>query len=237
MKAALVTGAAKGLGRSIACGLCQEGYQVWGQFHTSEQQAKDLENYCQQNNWHFTPIYGDFTTPETTKTFAVELKKKLCRLDMLVNNVGNFLDNRPHQTSFDQLYEMMQNNFFAPYILFEHLKNLLFAQPASVVNIGYCGLGSISAISYAAAYTYAKQALLAWTRSIAKEYISQGLRANMISPGHLENTVVSVPKGTKILEQRKGKLQEITDLLLYLQSPKGTYLTGQNIEVAGGVGL
>ena len=107
-----------------------------------------------------------------------------------------------------------------------------------VINLGYAGVEHLVANTRAMAYQISKAGLLVLTRSLAQALGPDGIRVNMVSPGHIDNSVdlpadihSHVPLG------RPARIDDIAGALLFLLSPAGGYITGANIEVAGGYRL
>ena len=127
-----------------------------------------------------------------------------------------------------------QTNLNAPYQLMKQLIPSIKQQKGSIINIGVSGLNFVHADVYSTAYTITKSALLMLTKSLAIELAPDQVRVNMISPGYLETSVDLPSDLSHIPLNRLGTLQEVADMVVYLLSEKASYITGQNIEIAGG---
>jgi NAD(P)-dependent dehydrogenase (short-subunit alcohol dehydrogenase family) len=108
----------------------------------------------------------------------------------------------------------------------------------SIVNLGYVGISSMAGTTRTAAYSVTKAGILMLTRSLALELAPKGIRVNMVSPGQLDNSV-DLPEdyARRIPLGRPGTSQEIAELVAFLASEQAAYITGQNIDVAGGLML
>jgi 3-oxoacyl-[acyl-carrier protein] reductase len=137
----------------------------------------------------------------------------------------------------DEWLKLFQTNLHAPFILIKHLVSSLCQHRGHIINIGAAGLGRMRADTYSTAYTLTKQNLWMLTRSLALELAPAGVRVNMVSPGHLETSVNLPTDPLKLPMGRPGYHHEISRLILFLLDPANHYITGQNIEVAGGVSL
>lgn len=232
MKCAVVTGAAKGLGKELVLNLANSGYSVVAQYRHGLKDVQELQKHAPEGSIH--PVYGDFSLRSGVENFIKSLPKSLERVDVLVNNVGNFLEKSAQDTSIDELEEIYQTNFFAAFQLTNSLLPQIKQAKGHIINIGYSGLTNRTKHSFACAYFLTKQSLLTWSKTLAYEMIPHSVRVNMLSPGHLENTVVKVSNPSSLLFSRVGTLKEFAEVFLFLLSEKSSYVTGQNLEVAGG---
>ncbi len=209
MSLILVTGGAKGLGAEIAKQLTRANHRVLIQYNNSSQSVDRVVEACEGGA---EKIFGDLSTPDGTSEFLTRLPQ----VSGLVNNVG------PFEGEWNSLFQV---NFFAARELSETL------QPQTIVNIGVSGLEH-GGMARATAYGCAKAALLFYTRSLAKRWASRGATVNMVSPGYMENSLVEpdvLPMG------RLARLEEVAEAVVYLFSPAARYITGQNLEIAGGL--
>jgi NAD(P)-dependent dehydrogenase (short-subunit alcohol dehydrogenase family) len=223
----LVTGAARGLGAAIALALSKSGHQVVIHYRSNQLQAAKMAAQC-----NAPMIQGDFSSPELTRDFIRRYKEQFPETEGIVNNVSQYLLSSLVNTSEEKWQELFQINLHAPFTLIQALLPTL----KTVVNIGQSGLLAHRAAPYAAAYRSTKQALYYMTLSFAKELASQNITVNMVSPGFLENAVDLLPLDSLPMK-RAGKLDEVAEIVVTLFSDKARYITGQNIEIAGGVGL
>lgn len=233
----LVTGGAKGLGASICLHLAQAGSAVVVHYCKSQQDAESLIQKCRACGVAAETCYGDFSTSETVESFLKEYTQRFSDTCALVNNVGNFCLGAASATPIDQWQALFQSNLYAPIALIQGLLPSLRRHQGGIVNMGLAGVERQFADTYCAAYSTAKAALWQVTRSLARELASEHVRVNMVSPGYLESSVV-MPSGGYIFPMgRAAALQEVADVVGYLLRNSNQYITGQNIEVAGGVRL
>lgn len=236
MKPVLVTGGAKGLGAEICLHLAQNGHDVVIHYRQSEKQAHALAEKCRSYKVNAETIFGDFSSVESVEKFIAAYTQRFSETKGLVNNVGNYLIAPSVDTHIHQWLDLFQTNFFTPIILTQALLPSLRKQKGSIVNIGTVALESNRGFTQSPAYAASKAALLFYTVSLAKELAHDFIRVNMISPGYMENAV-DLKEAKDLPLKRPAYLQEVAQFVVSLFDPKNAYITGQNIEIAGGVGL
>jgi len=233
----LVTGGARRLGAQICKSLAQNGYPVLIHYNTSCKEAQDLIKECRASGVSAESIQGDFSSIQTLQDFLQRLKTQFPQIKNIVNNVGNYRVESTLATNIQEWHELFQTNLHAPVALIKELMLQIKKQKGSIINIGVAGIENVPANTYSSAYTASKLALWMVTKSLAKEFAPFHVRVNMVSPGMLDNAV-DLPPDQKILPmKRAGTPIEVARVVLFLLDENNTYITGQNIEVAGGLRL
>lgn len=237
-RVALVSGAAKRTGAAIVRALAQAGYRVFIHYRRSAVEAAQLAAELTRRGSVCDTVQADLGTPGGSESLVAAVRQAAGRLDVLVNNVGNYPTGNPLALSGDEFRATLETNLVAPYLLTRAAADLLCAhQDGNVINIGYVGVDHAVANRTAMAYQISKTGLLVLTKTLAQELGSRGLRVNMVSPGHLDNSV-DLPQtiADHVPLGRPGEAREIADCIVFLLS-RGAYITGANIEVAGGYRL
>ena len=236
-RVALVTGAARRLGRHLALCLAEDGADVVIHYHRHRDDAESLVERIAGLGRRAWCIESDFLVPEGAADLVRRVASLTSRLDLLVNNVGNYLVKPLDETTAADFRGVLEANLVAPQTLIRETLRLFPAEGGSIVNLGYAGVESISPNLEAAAYQVSKTGLYVLTKSWARQLAPRGIRVNMISPGQLENSV-DLPEDPEacIPLGRAGTVTDIADALRYLIRPDG-YVTGVNIDVAGGYRL
>jgi NAD(P)-dependent dehydrogenase (short-subunit alcohol dehydrogenase family) len=209
----LITGAGKGLGKEIGIFLSKKSYPVIGHYRKETSGLDDV-------------IQGNFSTRESISSFCKEVHERK-DIRYLIHNVGNYLIEKPSCTSIEQWEELIYPNLLAPMMITNALLPQIINQKGSIVMIGATGLDR--ADNYSAAYTALKGALLSMTRSYAKELLEKKVAVNMVSPGVLPNSIDM--KGSCV------PFEEVAKVVCFLLEDESREITGQNIEVAGGLRL
>jgi 3-oxoacyl-[acyl-carrier protein] reductase len=234
---AVVTGGARRLGRHLCLALANRGYDVVVLYRESEADARSLEQEILATGRQARVRQVDVGAERQVAEVFAEIAREEERVDLLVNNVGNY--NPQHVTSLDPAVwdaTIATNLSGAYYCCFHALP--LMPSDGNIINIGMAGLEGIRANVQGTDYYVSKTGLLVLTRALAAAYAARNIRVNMLSPGQLDNSV-DLPPPEEIDQWvplgRAGTLQDISQALEYLLD--ATYVTGVNLDVAGGYRL
>jgi 3-oxoacyl-[acyl-carrier protein] reductase len=231
----LVTGGTKNIGKEIALLLAKEGEDILLHYRENLDGAQKLKKEIESSKRRCEIIYGDFSTKEGVESFVISLLKQHKKIKGLVNNASLYSPLPLEKTTLDLLKETFWVNLFSPFYLIKELAYSHMEEGGAIVNLGMCGLQSSLSTSYALAYQMSKLSLLSLTKSVAKNLLQKKIRVNMVSPGYTESSV-DLPKDPKnFLMGRAAFNKEVAEAVLFFF--KHPYLTGQNLEVAGGVRL
>ncbi len=233
----LVTGGAKGVGRSICCILARAGYSIVVHYNTSKEQALDVASECRGYGVQAEIVQGSFSTPASTKEMMQRYLSQFGDTKNLINNVGNFPIVKALETDPEIALELFHTNVHAPFMLIQALSSSIKAHQGSIINIGTSGLHSFRANESAPVYTMTKMALWSLTKSLAKEFAPFCVRVNMVSPGQLTNSINLPQDCSRLPMKRPGTPEEVARVVSFLLDENTSYITGQNIEVAGGFNL
>ncbi len=238
-KVAIVTGAAKNIGRATCTSLSKLGYNILVHANSDKDGADETIKIIQENNISTSRIIGDLTKPETSKELIFEASK-LGDISVLVNNASQREFNKFEDMTFDEWRFVMSINLDA---LFHTCKAVLPEMKKSnwgrIVNLG--GLSAhISAIGRAHVIT-SKTAVVGFTRALAMEYAETGITINTVVPG-LIDTVRGASAGSSLVHPshsnppvgRKGYPVEVATMISNLCGPNSDFITGQTIHINGG---
>lgn len=236
MEWTLVTGGAKRLGAEICTTLASKGYSILVHYYESSQEAKQIVKQCRAYGVEAEAIYGDFSSIASLETFIQHCSQQFPSIQHLINNVGTYLTKKITDTSLDEWLTLFQTNLHTPFALSQAFLSSLRQHHGSILNIGVAGLIQQRADINHAAYKIAKTALWMLTKTMARTLAPEHVRVNMVSPGYLENSV-DLPDNQLIPMGRPAALQELVRVIAFLLDKDSSYITGQNIEVGGGVGI
>lgn len=240
-RVALVTGGSRGIGRSIALILAQSGYQVVINFSNGlEAACKTLEE-IQSFSPNSQLYQADVSSPEAVQAMADWIKKKFGRLDVLVNNSGITRDGLLLQMKEQDFDRLMQVNLKGAFLCTQAVLPLMLRQKrGSIINMSsVVGLhGNAGQCSYAAS----KAGLAGFTKSLAREVARRGIRVNAIAPGFIQTEMTAAlhkDLQKKMLDQiplkRMGTSEDVAQAALFLAEDASSYITGQILQIDGGL--
>lgn len=236
-RVAVVTGGARRLGRHLSTTLAARGYDIVILYRTSEAEAHGLAREIGRTGRRARALAVDVAVePEVAAVFA-DIAAHERRVDLVINNVGNYNPQDVTELTPAVWDATLATNLSGAYYCCFHALPLL-SPGGSIINIGMAGLEGIRANERGADYYVSKTGLLSLTRTLAAAYAARNIRINMVSPGQLDNSV-DLPSPDRIGESvpmgRAGTLDDISQAVDYLLD--ATYVTGVNIDVAGGYRL
>jgi len=239
---ALVTGAGRGIGRAICMEFAQEGATVYAGVRNIEL-CKQLRWKDEKSGGEIIPIMLDVCDRESIKKCILEIKKQAGCLDILVNNAGITIIERFDMTSDASIDKIYNTNVFGLMHVTQMAVKLLkkSAQP-NIINMSsiLAGDSDIGQTVYASS----KAAVVSMTKTWAKEYAPLGFRVNAIAPGNVDTDMFNIINESelkkaldKIAMGRIARTEEIANVALFLASEMSSYITGEVINVNGGLVL
>ena len=241
-KKALITGGSKGIGLAIAEEFVQLGAGVII-VARDEGQLNEAGKSFEEQGFEIEWIAGDVTDSNFRNRLVGEIQNKLKGLDILVNNVGTNIRKKLTEYSEKEYRAIFETNLFGLTEMARLCYPLLkVSGKASMINIASVA-GSID-VQSGPPYGMTKAAIIQMTKHLAVEWAKDNIRVNTVSPWYI-NTPLAQPvlndpeRLKKILDrtpmQRVGQPEEISSLVAYLAMDKASYITGQNINVDGGM--
>ncbi|MFN3265416.1 MAG: bifunctional dihydropteridine reductase/dihydrofolate reductase TmpR [Deinococcales bacterium] len=236
MKTALVTGAARGIGQAIALRLGREGYSVAVHYHTSQQEAQATCVQLEALGVKAMALQADVRNPQAASGLVQQAAEGLGGLGVLVNNVGNYIKKPFAELLIEDWQEMLASNlnntFYTCHAALPIMRQQKYGR---IVNLGFAGAQNLIARTNILPYAIAKTGVILLTKAIAQAEATNGITANVVAPGVIENSVSQplhlIPMG------RLGTLEELSEAVWYFVRSDSSYLTGQILEVAGGFAL
>ncbi|THF88956.1 bifunctional dihydropteridine reductase/dihydrofolate reductase TmpR [Deinococcus sp. KSM4-11] len=232
-----MTGAARGIGRALAVALAREGFHVAVHYRNSEQDAGETARLCRETGVQAVTLRADVTDPVQARQLVSSAHAAFPEspLGVLVNNVGNYVHRPLLETTDAEWADMLGSNLTSTFATCQEAAGLMQAAGyGRIVNLGYAGARNILARPGIVPYVVAKAGVLHLSRALAVVLAGSGVSVNVVSPGVIETSVSQplrdIPAG------RLGTVQELVDAALGFVRASD-YLTGQELEVAGGWNL
>jgi 3-oxoacyl-[acyl-carrier protein] reductase len=240
-RVALVTGASRGIGRAIAERLAEQGADVAVNYLVHREPAEEVIAYIESIGRRGLAIQGNVSVSSDVTRLLDTMLERLGRLDILVNNAGITRDTlllRMDEADWDSV---LQTNLKSVYLMTRGaIRGMIRQRYGRIVNVSSVVgiMGNAGQSNYAAS----KAGIFGFTRSIAREVASRGITVNAVAPGMIETEIwngVSDEARSRALSiiplERMGQSSEVADAVAFLGSDSAAYITGQVLQVDGGL--
>lgn len=240
-KTALITGAARGIGRAIAVRLAKDGFNTVINYNGSKDAAAQTVAECMNYNVKSIAIKADVADNDEVQAMIKEAHKEFGSIDCLVNNSGITKDNlilRMKEEDFDQV---IATNLKGSYNTIKHIAPIMLKQRSgSIINIS--SVVGITGNAGQANYAASKAGVIGLSKSIAKELAAKNIRCNAIAPGYIQTEMTAVLSEevlnnimSMIPLKQAGTPEDVANLVSFLAGENSKYITGQVIHVDGGM--
>lgn len=240
-KTCLVTGAARGIGRAIALAMADAGCHVCVNYSTSHGPAEEVAKLVQERGRKSKCYRANIAVDEENRAMLSQINDDFGTVQILVNNAGITRDRTFAKMTREQWEEVMAVNLTGPALI-------THAMLGKMVESGWGRIVNITSIIGQTGnfgqsnYSAAKAGLIALTKSLAKEVARKGITVNCVAPGFITTDMTAkVPEAIrdKIANDtpvgRFGNPEEVAAAVVFLASPQASYITGQEINVNGGL--
>lgn len=240
-RVALITGGSRGIGEAIANKFAKEGYNLVINYVSDNTDLQALTNEFKENGAEVLFVKADVTDFNACEEMAKSAIEKFGQIDVVINNAGITKDNllmRMKEEDFDRVIDINLKGTFnvtktvTPYMMKKRSGKIV--NISSVVGVS----GNAGQCNYAAS----KAGIIGFTKSIAKELASRNILANAVAPGFIATDMTAVLSDTvkeninaQIPLKRMGTADEIANAVYFLASEQNTYITGQVLNVDGGM--
>ncbi len=242
-KTALVTGASRGIGRAIALRLAAEGAAVAVNYNGSEAKAAEVVEQITRAGGTAFAVQANVSDAASVAAMFDTVMAKFERLDILVNNAGITSDGLLIGMKESQFDQVVDTNLKGAYLCMQlAAKRMIRQRSGRIISISsYSGIhGNAGQANYSAS----KAGLIGLTKSAARELGSRGITVNAIAPGYIDTDMTAV-LSDKVKEailaeiplKRIGAPEDIAAAAAFLAGEDAAYITGQVLEVGGGMGL
>lgn len=240
-KVALVTGASKGIGKAIATLFAKEGAAVAFTYLSSEEKAKALEAELTSAGIKAKGYRSDAADSAQAEALVAQVLEDFGGLDIVVNNAGITKDGLLMRMGVEQWDAVINTNLKSVFNLTKaSLKHLMKQKWGSIINIS--SVVGVKGNAGQANYAASKAGIIGFTKSVAQELGSRGIRCNAIAPGFIETEMTGV-LDPKVVEgwvsaiplKRAGKAEDVAEAAVFLASDRSAYITGQTLQVCGGM--
>jgi 3-oxoacyl-[acyl-carrier protein] reductase len=235
-KVAIVTGASNGIGRAIAERLAEDGAIVVVNYSKSSEKAQQVVVGIQGKGGKALAVQTDMSQVAEARRLVIDTVKQFNRLDILVNNAGKFMPKPLDDTTEEDFDSVIALNAKGPYFAMQEASKVL-KDGGRIVNISTGG--THLHFPGATAYLGSKAALEQYTKGLAQELASKGVTVNTVSPGFTETGMMTEEyrqMGIQLTPMKRlGVPKDIADVVAFIVSEEARWLTGQTIQVGGGI--
>jgi 3-oxoacyl-[acyl-carrier protein] reductase len=240
-KTALVTGASRGIGRAIALRLASEGANVVVNYNANTDAANLVAKEIEALGRLASVVQADVARPSDVERLVQGALERFSRIDVLVNNAGITRDTLIMRMSEDDWDAVLDTNLKSAFLVTKAvLRPMLRQRSGRIVNI--TSISGVMGNAGQANYSASKAGLMGLTRSTAREVASRNITCNAIAAGVIDTDIwQGVPEAAiaamlqLIPAGRKGTPQDIAEAVAFLASDAASYITGQVLNVDGGM--
>jgi len=242
-KIALVTGASRGIGRQIALTLAGLGAAVIVNYNGAKERAEEVVDEITKNGGRALAVQANIAVAEDVERLFKEAVAVFGRIDILVNNAGITKDNLILKMSEEEFDAVLNTNLKGAFFCMKHAAKLMLKQKGGrIINIS--SISGIVGNPGQANYCATKAGLIGMTKSLARELGSRGITVNAVAPGFIETDMTrelseQIRAGmlSQIPLKRAGSAEDVAQAVAFLASDHASYITGQTLQVNGGMDM
>ncbi|MBB1520180.1 3-oxoacyl-ACP reductase FabG [Aquipseudomonas campi] len=239
-KVALVTGASGDIGLAVCEKLLEDGCKVYATYNSNPTRLGELADR-QEFAGRVIALKCDITKKDELEAAMTTIEEADGKLDVLVNNAGKYRDNLFSLMEYEEFDDVIKTNLYGTFMATKAaLRMLRKAKLATVVNVS--SIAGMTNSFGQTNYSSAKAGMIGFTRTLAAELGSKGVRVNAVAPGLIESVMTKrVPRNvirqtlSVIPLQRMGETREVAEAIAFLCSSSSSYIVGQTLVVDGGL--
>ena len=240
-KVVFVTGASRGIGKEVALKYAENGYNVVINYASDKTDVESLKKEFEEKNVETIIEKADVTNSNQIEELVKKAIEKFGKIDVLVNNAGITKDNLLMRMSEEEFDKVIEVNLKGTYIVTKAVtKYMMKKRSGSIINLS--SVVGVAGNAGQTNYSASKAGIIGFTKSVAKELASRNIRANAVAPGFIETDMTAVLPDTvkenihnQIPLRRMGTAKEVANLIYFLGSEESSYITGQVINIDGGM--
>lgn len=238
---ALITGGTRGIGKEIAYTLAEENYDIIINYRTENEELMKLKKEIEQKRVRCLLLKGDVSNFEDCKKLVEESINRMNHIDVLVNNAGITKDTLLMRMKPEDFNEVINVNLIGTFNMTKNVINYMMKErKGRIINVS--SVVGISGNAGQTNYAASKAGIIGFTKSLAKEVASRNILVNAIAPGFIQTDMTNILKenvkdeiAKTIPLKRMGTAKDVANVVKFLVSEDSSYITGQVIQVDGGM--
>lgn len=240
-KSALITGASRGIGKGIALKFAEHGANVAFTYLSSVEKGLELENELKAFGINAKGYRSDAADFKASEELITQMQADFGSIDIVVNNAGITRDGLLMRMSEENFDEVIKTNLKSVFNITKAVQKIMLKQRSgSIINIS--SVVGVKGNAGQANYAASKAGIIGFTKSVALELGSRNIRCNAVAPGFIETEMTAV-LDEKVVQgwrdaiplKRGGNVDDVANLCVFLGSDMSVYITGQCINVCGGM--
>ena len=240
-KYALITGATRGIGKQIAITLAKQGYNIALNYRKENEELENTKKEIEEIGVQVLAVKGDVANFEDCEKFVKQTIERFEQIDVLVNNAGITKDMLLMRMKKEDFEQVIDTNLVGTFNVTKNVvPYMMKARSGRIINIS--SVVGISGNAGQTNYSASKAGIIGFTKSLAKEIASRNILVNAVAPGFIETNMTDVLKddvkqeiAKNIPLKRMGTAQDVANVVKFLASDDSSYITGQVINVDGGM--
>ena len=240
-KVALITGGTRGIGKEIAYTLAEKNYDIIINYRTENEELMKLKKEIEQKRVICLLLKGDVSNFEDCKMIVEEAINRMNHIDVLVNNAGITKDMLLMRMKPEDFNEVINVNLIGTFNMTKNVINYMMKErKGRIINVS--SVVGISGNAGQTNYAASKAGIIGFTKSLAKEVASRNILVNAIAPGFIQTDMTNILKenvkdeiAKTIPLKRMGTAKDVANVVKFLVSEDSSYITGQVIQVDGGM--
>lgn len=240
-KCALITGATRGIGKQIAITLAKQGYNIALNYRKENEELENTKKEIEKIGVQVLAVKGDVANFENCENFVKQVIERFGQIDVLVNNAGITKDMLLMRMKKEDFEQVIDTNLVGTFNVTKNVvPYMMKARSGRIINIS--SVVGISGNAGQTNYSASKAGIIGFTKSLAKEIASRNILVNVVAPGFIETNMTDVLKddvkqeiAKNIPLKRMGTTQDVANVVKFLASDDSSYITGQVINVDGGM--
>jgi len=240
-KVAFITGSTRGIGKQIAIEFAKDGYDIAFNYRKENEDLENIKKQIKELNVRCLPVKGDVSIFDDTANMVNQIINEFGKIDVLVNNAGITKDALLMRMKKEDFEDVINVNLVGTFNVTKNVIPYMIKQKSGRI-INTSSVVGVSGNAGQTNYSASKAGIIGFTKSLAKEVASRNILVNAVAPGFIETQMTDVLKqevkeeiAKNIPLRRMGTPEDVANVVKFLAGEQSSYITGQVINVDGGM--